>query len=78
MGYRDIACTATRRDFSANNLTLTMLKARGIQQIDIVEPNEHRRKLATLFGARRVMDSAEAQLDEINYPVGKVLVHYEQ
>lgn len=51
-------------------LTLAMLQARGIQQVDIVELNEHRRKLAALFGARRVMGSAEAQLDETNYLIG--------
>ena len=51
-------------------LTLVMLKARGIQQVDVVEPNEHRRELATLLGARRAMDSTEAQLSEPHYPIG--------
>jgi len=51
-------------------LTLSMLKARAILDVDIVEPGAQRRELATLFGARRVLTPTEAQEDATHYPVG--------
>jgi alcohol dehydrogenase len=38
-------------------LTLFTLKALGIQNIDVIEPQKHRRELALMLGARSVFDA---------------------
>jgi len=51
-------------------LTLFNLKARGVDIVDVIEPNERRRALAVQWGARRVLDPAQAIDLKETYRIG--------
>lgn len=51
-------------------LTLFNLRARSIEQVDMIEPNEYRRAVALRWGARSARDPAEAALLPSTYAIG--------
>lgn len=51
-------------------LAVFLLRARGLQQIDVVEPEPVRRELALRLGARRALSPAEAAALDSTYPMG--------
>jgi alcohol dehydrogenase len=51
-------------------LTLFNLKARGVDTVNVIEPNARRRALALQWGARRAMDPAQAMDHKAAYRVG--------
>lgn len=51
-------------------LTLFNLKARGVDTVDVIEPNARRRALALQWGARRARDPAQAMAGKAAYRIG--------